>query len=241
MGDNTEKRVDVNAAWDGLSADQQKAIGLAAIILGMGGWGADNGFDPRQGFVAAEAEAGRALHAALIDAGMIDPDGGSAQLPDVSVLDVRACRVCGCTDAWSCATAGHDPCSWVEADLCSTCAGAGATASRSVASAGEDRRRLVEALVRDHGMSVLNAAQMAEDGQVDVCIMGDDSVMLAASYAELGAIEQDALELPGMAGGVDSRSRWTVDKCLQAGVDLDELAAELASKAVPEAAAGVAV
>lgn len=36
----------------------------------------------------------------------------------------RRCRVCGCTDAMPCLGA-DGPCSWVEEDLCSSCAGEG--------------------------------------------------------------------------------------------------------------------
>ena len=36
----------------------------------------------------------------------------------------RPCRVCGCTAARACVTDGV-PCHWVEADLCSACAGRG--------------------------------------------------------------------------------------------------------------------
>jgi hypothetical protein len=35
-----------------------------------------------------------------------------------SAREVRACRVCGCTDERACAGG----CYWVEADLCSACA-----------------------------------------------------------------------------------------------------------------------
>ena len=34
-------------------------------------------------------------------------------------FDYRSCRVCGCTEITAC---HPEPCSWVEADLCSTCA-----------------------------------------------------------------------------------------------------------------------
>lgn len=38
---------------------------------------------------------------------------------------MRACRVCGCTDAWGC----DEGCWWVDEDLCSSCAEAGREAS----------------------------------------------------------------------------------------------------------------
>jgi len=37
-------------------------------------------------------------------------------------LDVRECRLCGCTDEDACVDAAGVPCSWTEDDLCSVCA-----------------------------------------------------------------------------------------------------------------------
>ncbi|WP_295805883.1 hypothetical protein [uncultured Nitratireductor sp.] len=34
----------------------------------------------------------------------------------------RQCRICGCSDDYACYCPDHGPCSWVEADLCSSCA-----------------------------------------------------------------------------------------------------------------------
>jgi hypothetical protein len=41
------------------------------------------------------------------------------------VSEVRRCRVCGCTDydCSQCIGKTGEPCSWVEDDLCSACAG----------------------------------------------------------------------------------------------------------------------
>lgn len=40
-----------------------------------------------------------------------------AQVAIQKAAGVRACRLCGCTDAEAC----NPPCSWVEPDLCSAC------------------------------------------------------------------------------------------------------------------------
>lgn len=39
-----------------------------------------------------------------------------------SMLQVRECRLCGCTDDNACVGADGLPCHWVAADLCSACA-----------------------------------------------------------------------------------------------------------------------
>lgn len=38
-----------------------------------------------------------------------------------AMLQVRECRVCGCTDERACVGADGRPCHWVAADLCSAC------------------------------------------------------------------------------------------------------------------------
>ena len=37
-------------------------------------------------------------------------------------MNIRSCRVCGCTDDYACLEADGWPCCWVERDLCSSCA-----------------------------------------------------------------------------------------------------------------------
>lgn len=43
---------------------------------------------------------------------------------DANGFDIRACRICGCTDAdcRQCIKRTGSPCYWVEEDLCSACA-----------------------------------------------------------------------------------------------------------------------
>ena len=67
------------------------------------------------GFEAAE----HALQAVLRDALPAIALSVSAPfpLPDLSIFGIRACRVCGCTDAVAC----PEGCSWVGDDLCSAC------------------------------------------------------------------------------------------------------------------------
>lgn len=48
------------------------------------------------------------------------PDGGVLSV--VGEPDVRACKICGCTDEEACVTPSG-PCMWVYDDLCSACAG----------------------------------------------------------------------------------------------------------------------
>lgn len=47
----------------------------------------------------------------------------SCNPPEDATKNVRACRVCGCTDSncLQCIQKTGEPCSWVEADLCSAC------------------------------------------------------------------------------------------------------------------------
>ena len=47
------------------------------------------------------------------------PRAGRPAVAVKQAVKVRRCRVCGCTDRRAC----PGGCSWVEADLCSVCAG----------------------------------------------------------------------------------------------------------------------
>jgi hypothetical protein len=112
-------RFDARAYWDGLTPDKQRAIGELAILLLV----ADDA-DPD--LAANPAVVTRWEHARDEAQGRIDtllpvaedfPDG-----PDLAALDIRACRVCGCTDDNACA----DGCAWIDGDeeenLCTRCA-----------------------------------------------------------------------------------------------------------------------
>ena len=43
-----------------------------------------------------------------------------ALLSEISIQEVKTCRVCGCTDGHACIRS-DGPCYWVEEDLCSAC------------------------------------------------------------------------------------------------------------------------
>ena len=43
-------------------------------------------------------------------------------LSELTITEVKTCRVCGCTDSHAC-IASEGPCHWVEEDLCSACVG----------------------------------------------------------------------------------------------------------------------
>lgn len=117
-------RLDPLKAWDGLTAEQQRKMGAAAIVQALGADGEMNGLAPLQGYVAAAGEGTRLLLQLLEDAGLLD-EGGNPPLPDLGVLGIHTCRACGCTEELSCATVGHEACGWAEPDLCTTCAEGG--------------------------------------------------------------------------------------------------------------------
>jgi len=117
------ERFNPRTTWDALDADQQRAIGEAALLLHVSTEG--QGFpwekpDPSperlkadRRWAHAEQVAWNLLTETIPADADLYPDG-----PDLSAMDIRACRVCGCTDDSAC----PDGCSWIEDDLCSACA-----------------------------------------------------------------------------------------------------------------------
>ena len=100
----------------------------------------------------------------------------------------RACRECGCTEARACVGG----CSWVEPDLCSTCAGAGLKAGIAAA--------LTEAWIdRAYAMPEserrLAAAGMLPEPVVDVLEGGPQDLAAAA----LVIVESCREEFPEIA------------------------------------------
>ena len=112
------------AAWRALPPQIQQLIGAAAIAIAVGDIGATIAIEQaeprsRGPFQTAATEALGVLH----DLVAIHVLGGDISelppLPDLRPLDIRQCRACGCTGGFAC----DNGCSWVEADLCSACAG----------------------------------------------------------------------------------------------------------------------
>ncbi len=116
--ENAVPLFDARAAWAGMTAEQQAAIGIAAVIHAIGIVGEHLGRPPTQGFAAAAEAGGSALLAAIEDA--TGGDLGALTRPSLAPLDVTACRLCGCTEACAC----PGSCYWAEPDLCSRCADA---------------------------------------------------------------------------------------------------------------------
>ncbi|WP_049974059.1 hypothetical protein [Azospirillum sp. B4] len=111
---------DVLAAWRGLPADCQEAIGAAALVHILGLMGSMQGLSPAQGYRAAEHEGIQSLEQAVLTHLPDAFDGdGLPRRPELAGIDVHACRGCGCTQDHAC----EGGCWWVEEDLCSTCAG----------------------------------------------------------------------------------------------------------------------
>lgn len=104
------------AAWDALTPEQQRRIGVAAILFDrsaernavMENW--------ERAWDAAESAASAALSEAVDEA--IPTDVTDPPRPDLSAIGVRACHACGCTDDCAC----PEGCEWVGPNLCSSCA-----------------------------------------------------------------------------------------------------------------------
>lgn len=109
------EKFDAIAAWNKLTAEQQREIGVAAIIYAIGELAQfDGGVEPCQGFESAAHHGRSALYDTVEEKVLA---GSKMQAPDLAALGVRACRVCGCTDECAC----PEGCEWVETDLCSGC------------------------------------------------------------------------------------------------------------------------
>jgi hypothetical protein len=116
------ERFNPRAAWDALDADQQRAIGEAALLLHVSteAQAINSDHAPTPELVAADRRWEHAEQVAWnlltetipVDADLY-PDG-----PDLAAIGIRACRECGCTDDSAC----PEGCSWIEVDLCSACA-----------------------------------------------------------------------------------------------------------------------
>lgn len=120
-------RFDGAATWPTLKAEQQAAIGAAALELVACWHGIDAVEaaleDPEtSAFHRAFSAADTLLHDRLqiaVDTAL--PDLSAAEPPPVPAMLGPVCRNCCCSEEAACEPA----CSWVEPDLCSACAEAG--------------------------------------------------------------------------------------------------------------------
>lgn len=118
-------RFDLRGYWQALSPGQQRAFGEAglAVWLSVSAKAGDLPRSVRDRWRHAAVTLG-ARARPLIPNICLFPDG-----PDLSPLGIRACRVCGCTDASGCTSGDRgdatwtESCSWVGDDLCSACVG----------------------------------------------------------------------------------------------------------------------
>lgn len=117
---------DVEAYYDRLTAEERRAIGLAAVTFVVGSAGYMLLIKPRHGTIHpgtdgwfAAREAGRdALNNAVLVARDGQPILTALHRPALAAIGVRSCRICGCTELHACPGGCH----WVAADLCSACA-----------------------------------------------------------------------------------------------------------------------
>jgi hypothetical protein len=117
---------DPRPIWEALSAFERDRIGHAALILAYAWVGAEWAEGKREGgFEAAQFAAERAIAEGLpaIAVPAATLAAGELPLPGLGILGVRACRVCGCTDARAC----DEGCGWTDSPepLCTACAAAG--------------------------------------------------------------------------------------------------------------------
>lgn len=100
--------------WDELTPDQQRSIGVAAIIHLIGG---DDPHDDEEWNWEAAYMAGAE---AMRDAYATTAFNGPTAPPriDLNAIGVRMCTKCGCTDECGCI----EGCGWSTPSLCSRCA-----------------------------------------------------------------------------------------------------------------------
>jgi hypothetical protein len=114
------ERFDVRAYWAGLTPEQQQALGEAFVLWYFARVAATERVGDQLSD-AAKLRWAHASHTAMLLMG--PPDPGQQRVcegPDLAVLGIRACRVCGCTQESAC----EGGCYWVAEDLCSSCSGA---------------------------------------------------------------------------------------------------------------------
>jgi hypothetical protein len=108
-------RFDARAAWAALSSDGQRRIGELALVISLAADAQELGDElsetAAQRWQHAADEAWMRLGAGTPEA--VDYPAG----PDLAVLGIRACRLCGCTETSACV----EGCQWIAADLCSSC------------------------------------------------------------------------------------------------------------------------
>ena len=109
-------RFNPRAFWQSLNRKQRSKIGEAALLLSLAG-DAPDALDEDLDLALirklqhAEQEAWGILGNFAPD--VIDYSDGL----DLAAIDIRTCRVCGCTDNSGCI----EGCSWIGPDLCSRC------------------------------------------------------------------------------------------------------------------------
>lgn len=119
----TFARIDGREAWTGLSAEQQAAIGAAAIEMVATWVGIDAHAleDETPGplaraFEAADCRCSDALQEAVTAALPSLEDDGDTDRPLPSILG-EVCERCGCSQFDACA----EGCGWAKPGLCSAC------------------------------------------------------------------------------------------------------------------------
>lgn len=103
-------RFDAEVAWESLTPVQRREIGVAALVSSVGAMG--RVARREQAFEIAEYVGFIRMATRVADAIEV-PDGP----PDLSVIGIRSCLVCGCCDEYGCA----EGCHWVGPNLCSCC------------------------------------------------------------------------------------------------------------------------
>jgi len=112
--------LDPVSLWRSLTPEQQQAIGVPAIIVGVAYHQQSD--DLAWNWEAALTEAEEVMAAAVFETPIAALSLASAGhlCPDLAPIGVRMCHSCGCTDAVGC----DGGCHWVGAHLCSSCGGA---------------------------------------------------------------------------------------------------------------------
>ncbi len=113
---------DAAAAWENLSEDRKRQLGIATIIQHVALIMERDGAAPQscRSPYALEAAvmASESFITTLLRDVVLPHAVAPLQRPDLAPLGVRSCRVCGCTDQSPSIEGGW----WVELDLCSGCA-----------------------------------------------------------------------------------------------------------------------
>lgn len=118
------RTINLAAAWELVSPEGQRRLGMIAIAFGLAELALDVGFDvpfadeiTLTNYVDAAGESLTPDLSDLVMREVLQGDIRNYRMPALHTLGIRQCAQCGCTDLCAC----DSGCSWVGPNLCSAC------------------------------------------------------------------------------------------------------------------------